>query len=83
MAMQVHRSDEPDIEYAVQPCDEHGKPLSTHFDFFSEAHFNEQYESYRVRPKAKTPTKSKPKKRNAQVKIDSVNLSEVEDNAYA
>lgn len=56
MAMPVV-TDDNSIEYALQPCDESGKPLSSHMEFLTGEDFTRAWEAYRVRnkPKSKTP----------------------------
>lgn len=84
LAIPTHREGEgfngAEIEYAVQPCDEHGTPLSTHLSFVPEEIFVQTYTVARGRPKAKVPGKpAKPRNGPARPrkKIESVSLNEV------
>lgn len=59
LAMPAHRQNHPSddadapmaSEYAIQPCDASGKPLSTHLSFLSDETFAREYTPVRRRPK--------------------------------
>ena len=90
LAIPTHREGEgfngSEVEYAVQPCDEHGQPLSTHLSFIPEEIFLATYTVARGRPKAKPPGKprngpTKQRKRIEKVNLRYVNAEEETANA--
>ena len=81
LAMPVHRTEDSGVEYAVQPCDETGKPLTTHLQFVPDQEFATTYQVIRVRPRAKTQKRNGPTKKT---KLKTVNLKDIEsEDAYA
>lgn len=83
LAMPVHRDKDAEdayLEYAVQTCDESGKPTTSHLHFMTPAQFDELYVPARGRPKTKAAAKTRngPTKKPKLEKVkDSVNLSEI------
>lgn len=60
----AHTNDPPGGEpvYAIQACDQNGKPLSSHLQFLSKVGFESEYTPVRRRPKpvkAKAPARPK------------------------
>ena len=92
LAMPAHRQNHPSddadapmaSEYAIQPCDASGKPLSTHLSFLSDETFAKEYTPVRRRPKPqakKPPVRIRDRSNNKTKpteKLETVKLSEIE-----
>lgn len=81
LAMPANRADGDTNEFAVQPCDQTGKPLSGHLHFLSKDTFDKEFTPVRRRPKPSKPTaarvRTRPSKPQTQEPLNSVNLKEV------
>jgi hypothetical protein len=84
LAMPAHRDEGfvDELEYAIQPCDANGEPLSTHLHFLSHEIFKKEYAPVRRRPRPSKSNNKPPRVRTRppkpNEKLQTVKLSEVE-----